>query len=72
MILCPPLPSQSKPLKIPPRSELAGISPFFEAFLLLTIKIICLISSGDAKLKVNYTGCVLFEELIFSMLVCLW
>ena len=51
---------------------LTGISPSIEAFLWLMVKIFFMISSDETKLKVNKTECVLFENLIFSMLIWLW
>ena len=48
---------------------LTGISPSLEAFLLLRVKISLLISSDETKLKVKNLDCVLFEDLIFSMLI---
>ena len=48
------------------------ISHSLEAFLLLRIKISRLISSDETKLKVNNSGCALFEDLIFSMLIWMW
>ena len=45
-----------------------GISPSLEAFLLLRVKISLLISSDE----VNKSKCVLFEDLIFTMLIWLW
>ena len=51
---------------------LTGISPSLEAFLLLRVKISLLISSDETKLKVKNSDCVLFEDLIFSMLIWLW
>ena len=46
-----------------------GISPSLEAFLLLRVKISLLISSDETKSKVNKSECVLFENLIFTMLI---
>ena len=51
---------------------LTGISPSLEVFLLLRFKISRLISSDETKLKVNSSDYVLFEDLIFSMLLWLW
>ena len=51
---------------------LTGISPSIEAFLWLMVKIFFMISSDETKLKVNKSECVLFENLIFSMLIWLW
>ena len=45
------------------------ISRSLEAFLLLRVKISLLISSDETKLKVNKLECVLFEDLLFSMLI---
>ena len=49
-----------------------GISLSIEAFLLLKVKISVLISSDETKLKVNKSEFVLFEDLIFTMLIWLW
>ena len=51
---------------------LTGVSPSLEAFLLLRVKISLLISSDETKLKVNNLECVLFEDLIFSILIWFW
>ena len=42
--------------------KFTGISPSLEAFLLLSVNISLLISSDETKLKVNKSGCVLFED----------
>ena len=49
-----------------------GVSPSLEAFLLLRAKISIFISSDETKLKVNKSECVLFDDLIFTMLIWLW
>ena len=46
---------------------LTGIAHSIEAFLLLRIKISSLISSYETKSKVNISGCMFLEDLIFSM-----
>ena len=51
---------------------LTGISPSLEAFLWLMVKMFFMISSDETKLKANNSECVLFENLIFSMLIWLW
>ena len=51
---------------------LTGISPSLEAFLWLMVKMLFMISSDETKLKANNSKCVLFENLIFSMLIWLW
>ena len=51
---------------------LTGVSPSLEAFFLLRVKISLLISSDETKLKVNNLECVLFEDLIFSILIWFW
>ena len=48
---------------------LTVISPSLEAFLLLRVKILFLISSDQTKLSVNTSEYVLFEDLVFSMLI---
>ena len=49
-----------------------GISLSIETFLLLKVKISVFISSDETKLKVNKSEFVLFEALIFTMLIWLW
>ena len=49
-----------------------GISSSLEAFLLLRVKISLSISSDEARLNVNKLECVLFEDLIFSMIIWSW
>ena len=49
-----------------------GISPSHEAFLSLRAKISLLISSDEPKLKVNKSEYVMFDDLIFTMLIWLW
>ena len=43
-----------------------------EKVKILTGKTYCLVWSDKTKLKVNNSDCVLFENLLFSMLIWLW
>ena len=52
--------------------KLTGISPSLGAFLLLRVKVSRLISPDETKLKVNNSDCMLFEDLVFSMLIWVW
>ena len=49
--------------------KLTGISPSLGAFLLLRVKVSRLISPDETKLKVNNSDCMLFEDLVLSMLI---
>ena len=51
---------------------LTEIYPSLETFLLSRVKFSRLISSDKTQIKADNLDCVLFEDLIFSMLIWLW